>query len=317
MAKIKGENLMIFLDDKSVAYATNHVLNIQAEFNEDDINKDDYDEDWGGGEIKRLQYTITTDNLYSLDGEGNLYSDLEYSMLSMQPFDIVFGRKLGNSTNVPTGGWHPTSGRVYSGKAVITKLDLNAQVGEYATFTAEFQGVGPLDVTYNYDLNNTGAPMGQGDTLSEGGEYYNIEAYDAAIRANQQIIEMADLEALNVNVGDIMRLNVRFFGGFNDRWNDFVKAKVLSINQADNELEVRWIDTMNRYTYIPTNLNIDYHDEQEYIQNGLTLTGENYKNLPTDTLVCVQTDNQSGVCYGVVNSNNGSNLQITVWYFYS
>lgn len=147
MSKVKGGNLMLFIGGKSVAYATNHTLNISGNA-EDTSNKDEGAGDWGASEISLLNWTISTENLFTFSGEGNNYEDLFDTMILKQPVTVVFGLKAESASDVPTGGWTPSTpsstNPVWEGKAVISELDLTAQNGQFATFTATFTGVGEL-----------------------------------------------------------------------------------------------------------------------------------------------------------------------------
>lgn len=149
MKKIKGGSLMLFLDGKSIAFATNHTLEISADM-ADTSNKDEGAGDWAAQEVNLLSWTATSENLYSLDGEGDNFADLFDIMIAKTPVDAVFCKKSADDSvvNVPTGGWTPqaaaASAPQYVGKVVISSLSLNAPNGEYATYTANFSGVGAL-----------------------------------------------------------------------------------------------------------------------------------------------------------------------------
>lgn len=143
MNKIKGGDLMLFLGGKSIAYATNHTLEINAE-TADTSNKDEGGGDWASNEIKLLSWQASSENLYSTDGEGDNYADLFDIMIAKTPVEAIFSKKSETATDVPEGGW--TSGTPkYKGKVVITSLSLNAPNGEYATYTVQFTGVGKLE----------------------------------------------------------------------------------------------------------------------------------------------------------------------------
>jgi len=75
MSKIKGGDMMLFLDNKSIAYATNHTLEINAE-TADTSNKDEGGGDWASNEVRLLNWSATSENLYSLDGQGDNFADL-------------------------------------------------------------------------------------------------------------------------------------------------------------------------------------------------------------------------------------------------
>ena len=134
---------MLFVDGKSIAYATSHTLSISGD-TQDTSNKDEGGGSWASSEVSILNWTASSDNLYSTDGEGNNFDDLFDVMIAKTPVQAVFCLKSEmNQTNVPTGGW-TTSVPKYVGNVVITSLEVNAPNGEYATFTAQFTGVGAL-----------------------------------------------------------------------------------------------------------------------------------------------------------------------------
>lgn len=56
----------------------------------------------------------------------------------------MFGLKSETATDVPSEGWTAATTGTYTGKVVITSLSLNAPNGEYATYSAQFTGVGEL-----------------------------------------------------------------------------------------------------------------------------------------------------------------------------
>lgn len=143
MSKIKGGDMMLFIGGKSIAYATSHTLEITAETT-DTSNKDEGAGDWNTSEINSLSWTASSENLYSVDGQGDNYSDLFDIMIAKEPVQAVFAKKSSTAADVPTGGWTASTSDTYTGKVVITSLSLNAPNGENATFTAQFQGVGAL-----------------------------------------------------------------------------------------------------------------------------------------------------------------------------
>lgn len=143
--KIQGGNLMLFIGGKSIAYATNHTLEISGE-TKDTSNKDEGGGSWASEEIGLLSWSATSENIFSDEGEGNTYADLFDAMIAKTPIDAVFSlrNEADSITTVPSGGWNPKAPK-YTGKVVITSLSLNAPNGEFATFTANFNGVGALE----------------------------------------------------------------------------------------------------------------------------------------------------------------------------
>nr|DAD94564.1 MAG TPA: major tail protein [Siphoviridae sp. ctREU2] len=149
---INGSDLMIFLDlegtgenYKSIAFATSHSLSISAETVE--TSSKDTGGKWVSKAPRKLSWTMNTENLYSVDGEGSTYDDLFTIMTDRKELDVVFSLEKDYATKkdeVPTGGWTPITTGQYKGKVVITSLELNAPNGDNATFTASFEGVGAL-----------------------------------------------------------------------------------------------------------------------------------------------------------------------------
>lgn len=140
--KIKGSALMLFVDGKSISYATNHTLEINAETTSTQ-NKDESSGEWASDEVNTLSWNASSENLYSTDGEGNNFDQIFDLMVAKTPIDAVFCKKSETATDVPTGGWTPSVPK-YVGKVIVTSLSLNAPVGEYSSYSAQFQGVGEL-----------------------------------------------------------------------------------------------------------------------------------------------------------------------------
>ena len=145
---VKGDALMLFdANGESIALATSHTLSISGDVAQ--INCKDGGI-WSGGSVNQLNWSIDTDNLYSTVEFDRLFE----MMTARTPVDVYFGLKAQTGTgDVDTDGVAPTTGTqkvwtkgtgTYTGKAVITSLNVNAPSGDNATFTASFTGVGAL-----------------------------------------------------------------------------------------------------------------------------------------------------------------------------
>lgn len=147
MAKIEGGDLMLFFGEgaskHSIAYATSHTLSINGETT-NTSNKDEGGGGWSSEEVSILSWTASSENLYSEDGQGDNFEDLFDIMVAKQPVTAVFAKKAETAVDVPEGGWTPKANSGYTGKVVITSLELNAANGEKATYTVQFNGVGAL-----------------------------------------------------------------------------------------------------------------------------------------------------------------------------
>ena len=142
MSKIKGGDMMLFVNGKSIAYATSHTLTISAD-TQDTSNKDEGGGNWSANEASTLSWSAQSENMYSLDGAGSNFDDLFDIMVAKTPVTATFSKKTETAVNVPESGW-TASKPDYEGKVVITSLELNAPNGEYATYTVQFTGIGAL-----------------------------------------------------------------------------------------------------------------------------------------------------------------------------
>lgn len=148
---IDGGDLMLFLNGHSIAFATSHSLSISAETSET-TNKD-IRGGWSSSKIKKLSWTCNTENLYANEGSGATFADLFNLMVAKTEITAIFGLKSqGANVDVPDTGWTPIpEGAVvdnlptyYTGKVIITSLEVNAPDDDNATFTCEFTGCGAL-----------------------------------------------------------------------------------------------------------------------------------------------------------------------------
>ena len=143
---LKGDELMLFKNKKSIAYATSHVLTITG--NTVDIASKDHGF-WGASEVGSLTWEITSENLYTQDA----YDELFDAMVACTPIDVAFGKVANydkNGIDNSTANWAPdtaTEGSVKYGKAVITSLVANANTGENATFSITLTGQGAITKT--------------------------------------------------------------------------------------------------------------------------------------------------------------------------
>lgn len=139
---IKGDDLMLFdAQGKSIAFATAHTLTITADAA--DISSKDHGI-WGGSEVNKISWEITSENLYTSDAYDTLFT----SMMARTAIDVYFGLKAENDPDktVANGdyeNWSKATG-AYTGKAFITSLVANANSGENATFSITLTGTGKL-----------------------------------------------------------------------------------------------------------------------------------------------------------------------------
>lgn len=145
---INGGDLMLFINDKSIAFATSHKLSISVETVE--TTSKDSGGKWVSKAARKISWNCTTENLYSNDGEGVTFDQLFDMLVAREEVDAVFCLEKDYATKadkVPADGWIPSTAGTYFGKVIITNLEANAPNGDNATFTATFEGVGALTKT--------------------------------------------------------------------------------------------------------------------------------------------------------------------------
>lgn len=145
---IKGQNLMAFVGGKSVAFATNHTLEISGE-TVSTSTKDNGGGEWETSEMGLLSWTCSSENLVGDPRSGLGYDELFDMMVKKQPVDLVFALKstvasAGEYYEAPTAGWTAKTNDGHKGKAYITSLTLNAPNGENSTMSVTFTGCGAL-----------------------------------------------------------------------------------------------------------------------------------------------------------------------------
>lgn len=81
---VKGDELMLFTGENSIAYATSHTLTITG--NTIDISSKDHGY-WGASEVGNVTWEITSENLYT----DKYYDTLFDSMINKTPITVAFG----------------------------------------------------------------------------------------------------------------------------------------------------------------------------------------------------------------------------------
>jgi predicted secreted protein len=153
MAILKGDQLQLFFEGATFAYATNHVLTLSTSTT--DISSKDHG-NWSANSASKVNWELTADNLYT-DAD---YDTLWTLMLRRIPFEVKFGLVGNYSPNglIITGGdvasWM-IGAKYFRGQAVITNLQLNAATGENANYSVTLTGCGPL---VNFDGGDVDTP---------------------------------------------------------------------------------------------------------------------------------------------------------------
>jgi predicted secreted protein len=140
---IKGNELMLFISGKSIAYATNHTLNISGDAK--DISSKDNVGGWNDSEMGNLSWTVNSENLMANVGNGYVFDDLFDLMIAKEKIDVVFTRRAGGvNSEIGTDGWSVGTETQYQGQVLITSLEQAASNGENATMKIDMTGCGQL-----------------------------------------------------------------------------------------------------------------------------------------------------------------------------
>ena len=155
---IKGDELMLFKGEKSIAYATSHTLTVNG--NTIDISSKDHGY-WGASEVGNITWEITSENLYT----DKYYGELFDAMVTRSQLTVAFGF----ASNWDVNGLSGTNAEYtlnktktyYTGKVYVTSLTANANTGENATLSITLTGSGALTkvagtASTSYDDGDTG-----------------------------------------------------------------------------------------------------------------------------------------------------------------
>lgn len=139
---VKGDELMLFIDNKSIAYATSHSITLSTTMQ--DISSKDHGY-WGAQIAGARTWEISTENLYT-----DKYFDILYDVyLTGKPVTVVFAHAAEYDPNGIIDvkeNWDPSTGSIYyQGKAVVTNLSVSANTGEMASYSCTLTGQGALE----------------------------------------------------------------------------------------------------------------------------------------------------------------------------
>ena len=184
---IKGDDLMIFIDNKAIAFATSHTITLSSSMLE--VKPKIGCGNWSTGISGFKSWECGSENLYA---KKSIYDMCGYDIIPLflngTPVDIKFtipldqtnkiqtysflkyNESLAKSTTTPsvtststttttttttpypykkqfTPNNTPKGMRMLSGKAIITNLNLNANSGDNATMSISLKGISPITIS--------------------------------------------------------------------------------------------------------------------------------------------------------------------------
>lgn len=139
---IEGSDLMLFFDDKPLAFSNNASLEITRESKE--VSSKDSTGDWKDFIKGKVSWTASTDGLmaFTLTGTTLDNEDLFAYINSGAEINVVFGIKTGTSPD-----WTVDSAqKYYSGTGFVTSFSMGAGDNDSATYSISIQGTSALTI---------------------------------------------------------------------------------------------------------------------------------------------------------------------------
>lgn len=150
----------------TLGFSTNHQLTVNHEVKDLQHKDASGSGRWAAYGFGQMSWQITSSNFLAnttsvgdapskseMKREGLGAADLYDIMQQRKPVFVAFGIE-GSSKDiftdpeltVPDGGWKLSEDKHLEGWAYISSLEINAPVGDYASFNVTFQGTGPLEL---------------------------------------------------------------------------------------------------------------------------------------------------------------------------
>lgn len=138
---VRGNELMLFKHQKSLACATNHTLNITV--NTADVSHKDAGM-WGTSVVTGYAWEVSSENLMVIAEYKTLFGELIAGQPVELDFAIAGDFDVNGLESITGDNWTPGTTLKLTGKAVITALNLNSPAGDNATYSITLKGYGAL-----------------------------------------------------------------------------------------------------------------------------------------------------------------------------
>lgn len=138
---IRGNELMLFKGDKSLACATNHTLNVNV--TTADVQHKDAGM-WTTSIVTGFAWEVTSENLMVIAEYKTLFNELVIGDPVELDFGIAGDFDVNGLESITGDNWTPGTELNLTGKAIITALTLNSPAGAEATYSVTLKGYGAL-----------------------------------------------------------------------------------------------------------------------------------------------------------------------------
>ena len=135
---LDGQDLILSVGGKALGYSANCKITTNTETGER-LTKEAGAGKWKEKYVKNFSESITADGCVLTDGDDETptYDQLKDLQLSAQPVDASYNvRQAGSREGKTTGG--------YTGKYIITSLELTGNSGEDAKYSVQLENCGPV-----------------------------------------------------------------------------------------------------------------------------------------------------------------------------
>lgn len=137
--------LWLFIGDNPVAFEKSCKLTLSTD--EIDISNKSMG-DWAGSMAGKKSFTITSDSLTTYTTGLTSVSTLMAAQINSTVLTFKLAVATASDADAFGGTFTPdTENESYTGKCIITSLEVTGEAGQIATCAATFKGIGALSIT--------------------------------------------------------------------------------------------------------------------------------------------------------------------------
>lgn len=140
---LDGTDLILSIGGGALAYSTGCKVTTTTETSER-VTKEAQGGKWKEKSVKSFSETISADGLVCTDGASDAptYDQLKDAQIAGKPVTASYNIRNGSERDGKTTGG-------YTGKYIITSLDLDGQAGEDAKYSVQLENYGPVTKNTN------------------------------------------------------------------------------------------------------------------------------------------------------------------------
>lgn len=138
---LNGTDLILSIVGVAMGYATNCTITTTAETGER-LTKESPDGLWPEKYVTKMSESISADGITLTGGSDKLpsYDQLRDKMMAKEPIEASYSVREGDTREGKTAGG-------YTGKYLITSLELSGQAGQDSTYTIQMESSGKVTKT--------------------------------------------------------------------------------------------------------------------------------------------------------------------------